>query len=62
MNLRFYLFVSGVNQGNGGGGKDGGEGVSPMFHCVTPGFWDLSFSLIASEVAEFGTCGIFVDD
>ena len=56
MNLRFYLFVSGVNQGNGGGE------VSSRFPCVTPGVWELSLSFIASKAVEFSACGVFVDD
>ena len=56
MNLRFYLFVSGVNQGNEG------REVNSRFPCVNPGVWGLSFSFITSEVAEFSACGVFVDD
>ena len=38
-------------------GKD-----SLRFPCVEQGVWDLSFSFIASEVAEFSDCGVFLDD
>ena len=37
-----------------------GEVSSSPF--VTPGIWELSLSFIASEVAEFNTCGVFADD
>ena len=54
MNLRFYLFVSAVNQRNQ-------REVSSKFPCVTRGVWELSLSFIASEVAEFSACGVFDD-
>ena len=40
---------------------EGGE-LSSRFHYVAPGVWQLSLSIIASEVAEFSACGVFVDD
>ena len=40
---------------------EGGE-VSSRFPCVNPGVWEIFLSFIASEVAEFNACGVFVDD
>ena len=56
MNLRFYLFVSDVNQGNGGRG-----GEFKIFLCY-PRVWELSLSFTASQVAEINACGVFVGD
>ena len=56
MNLRFYLFVSGVNQGNEGRG-----GEFKISLCYPMGLGAF-LSFIASEVAEFSACGVFVDD
>ena len=36
--------------------------MSLRFPCVEESVWDLSLSFIASEVAEFSACGVFVDD
>ena len=36
--------------------------MSSRFLCVIPGVWKLSLSFMASEVAEFSVCGVFVDD
>ena len=56
MNLRFiFLFLVLIE------GMEGGE-VSSRFPCVTPEVWKLSFNFIASEVAEFSACRVFVDD
>ena len=43
MNLRFYVFASGVNQGYE-------IEVSLRFRCVAPRVWELSDSLFASEM------------
>ena len=56
MNLRFYLFVSGVNQGNRG---KGGEFKISLCYPRDLGAFP---QFIASEVAEFSACGVFVDD
>ena len=34
--------------------------MSSRFPCVTPGVWKFSLSFIASKVAEFSTCVVFV--
>ena len=39
-----------------------GAEVSSRFLCVTPGVREPSLSFIASEVAEFSACEVFVDD
>ena len=64
MNISFYLFVFGVDQRNGGGAERGvgREEVIPRFPCFTSGVQELFLSLIASEVVEFGACGVTVDD
>ena len=54
MNLRFYIFVSGVNQGNAGRG-----GEFRISLCYPR---ELSLSFIVNKVAEFSACGVFVDD
>ena len=56
MNLRFYLFVSGVIK------RMEREKVSSRFPCVIPGVWELSLGFIASKVVVFSDCGVFVDD
>ena len=53
MNLSSYFFVPGVSQGNE-------RESSPRFPYITPGVWELSHSLFASEVAYFSMCGVFV--
>ena len=45
VNLRFYLFVSGVNQ------VEWGRELSQRFPFVTPGVWELPFRPTASKVA-----------
>ena len=45
MNLRFYLFISDVNQGN-----EREREVGLKFHCVTPGVLEGPHSLFAGEV------------
>ena len=42
-------------------GIEGGE-LSSRFPCVTLRVWELSLSLIKSEVVECSACGVFVDD
>ena len=43
-------------------GGRGREEVIPRFPCFTSGVQELFLSLIASEVVEFGACGVVVDD
>ena len=65
----FLLFVPGVSEQDTNKilflvlikGMEGGE-VSSRFSCITLGVWEFSLSFIASEVAEFSACGVFVDD
>ena len=56
MNLRFYHFVSGVNQGNG---RSGGE--FQISSCYLRGL-GASPELYSSKVVEFNACRVFVDD
>ena len=46
VNQRFYLFVSGVDQGN-----EEGDEVSPRSPCVTLVVWELFLSHTARQVA-----------
>ena len=48
MNLRFYLFVSGVDQGNEGEEEERGD--ESKISLSYPVFRELSLSLIASEM------------
>ena len=54
MNLRFYLFVSGVNQRNELRRRV--QDFLVLFSCA--GVWQLPLSLFPKEVA----CGVPVDD
>ena len=56
MNLRFYLFISAVNQGNG---ERGGEFKISL--CYPRGLGAFP-RFIVSEVAGFSACGVFVND
>ena len=57
VNLRFYFFVSGVDQ------VEWGREVSPKCPFVTSEFWELFLRLrpTASEVTYCSVCGVFVD-
>ena len=54
MNLRFYFFVSGVNQENERGGE------SKIFLCYPMGFGASPQS--SCECGDISGCGVFVHD
>ena len=55
VNLRFYLFVSGVNH------IEWEREVSPRFPFVNPGIWELRLRPTACDVEWFSVCGMFAD-